>query len=1203
MASNSWKQYGGIYKTDKLHNVGIGTLVADKVLLRQKNLTEFTVQGTINVSQDAIIQGQLNLSGNANLTRDLYLKENAYIAKKLYFGTIVPDPASIYSYIYGDSTSSTAAFGVNTTTPKTVFDINATVPNVLTVRTSASTIRNILAENSTLNGVTTQADTGSASIGFFYGNVATSNSPNSSITNTAGNTITISSRSAIINSSGTSTINSLNGNTTIFSSGSTNMTSKVVASNTGVYNNILGELVTIYDTSNSLFLYDNYENLTAYTGTALTLVAKDNSSNTLLSIVSPNKGGLSIGGGAYTNDSARTMGLLGTTSTTGNFVPSQLLISGNNLVKYKTTTGFNTYAPRTENYVVDINGPTHIGNGELSTLLHVNFEILSMKMAKRYPSVGYIVGTPSSFLNSTFTATFAYTRNGGQSWTTSNILTTTTGALYNTANNYCVYAYNQNYAYIGTRNNFLYYTTNGGLNWTQVIDTDPGKVKIFNTIYILNSTNVSRPYRFAIGGFNQFVSKWQLFYYDTGNLELMPFGTTSIPYSVIDVSLSNINDSDGSGNFVYLVGSGIIKVDLSAEIPVQNYYINSGITYNSIFCYDTSYAVAVGQNAISYTRDSLTWSNSVVTGINGGLFNMRDIYIYDPSNAVAVGDAGVFVYTINGFQNWQIVPTGIINSSGLASIINGTNNKLRGIFMPDLNSFVITDVSTNFVSGSTRGNSKVIYGFFPNLFNRVNNKVLEASGNMQITGDILIDGSGQIMTTNRDFYLLNTIVQNITMGSSTTTINIGGESTSNIIPNTLYVDADVSLNSRLFVKGDVSFNSRLLLTGDASLNSRVFIAKDVSMGSRLFVSSDVSFISNLNVRGNITSNSTVYSTYYDSPTDNIKIGPATTSKSIYIGSQVNNGSANSTSLYIGNDNDIVYLRGEVFTQTTQNLNVYSKIIQLNDGENGNEASATAGIQIRDNSNDLQGFIKVASNMTAYNIKATQSSNILRLDNDSMVLNGGVTSGMVILTPSTTSHTGLAIDSSYVITVNNNVDGNYNGSGNFYVATKSILNGDVSLNSELFINGDVSMNSQLFVKGDASLNTQLFINGDVSMNSQLFVKGDVSLNSTLRVGNDVSLNAQLFVKGDVSLNSTLRVGSDTSLNAELFVKGDVSLNSTLCVGSDTSLNAELFVKGDVSMNSNLNLPNGGISIGKPTIKSGYVLDLSGNINHAGVVFQF
>ena len=1177
MASNSWKQYGGIYKTDKLHNVGIGTLVADKVLLRQKNLTEFTVQGTIVVTQDAVIQGQLNLSGNANLTRDLYLKENAYIAKKLYFGTIIPDPATSYSYIYGDSTSSTASFGVNTTTPKTVFDINATVSNVLTVRTTASTIRNILAENSTSNGVTSQADTGSASIGFFIGNVASSISPNSSITGTAGNTITVSSTTAIINSSGTSTINSLNGNTTIFSSGATNMTSKVVASNKGIYNNILGELVTIYDTSNSLFLYDNYENSDAYTGTALTLVAKDNRSNTLLSIVSPNKGGLSIGGGTYTNDSNRTMGLLGTTSTTGNFIPSQLVVSGNNLIKYKTTTGFNTYAPRTENYVVDINGPTHMGNGELSTTLRVGFEILSMKTAKRYPSVGFAVGTPSAaIVNSPFTAKIAYTSNGGQSWTTTNILTTASGGLYNTANRYCVYSYDQNYTYIGTRTNFLYYTANGGSSWTQVLDLTSGIIKRFSTIYVCNNTTAA-PYRFVFGGYltdNQDnVLKPQLYYYDTGNLNLMPSGTNPINYSAMDVSLGTINDSDGSGNFVYLVGTGIIKVDLSGSIPLQKYYINSGITYNSVFCYDTSYAVAVGQNTISYTTDSINWSNSVVTGVNGGSFNIRSVYIYDASNAVAVGDGGVFVYTINGSQHWRPVPSGIINSSGLGSIINATNNNLRGIFMPDLNSVVIADVSNNFVIGSTPGNSKIIYGFFPNLFNRVNNKVLEASGNMQITGDILIDGSGQIMTTNKDFYLLNTTVQNITMGSSASVINIGGESTSNKIPNTLYVDADVSLNSRIFINGDVSLNSRLLLNGDASLNSRVYIAKDVSMGSRLFVSSDVSFISNLNVKGNITSNSTIYSTYYDSPNGNVFIGPATTSKNIYIGSQVNNGAANSTSLYIGNDNDVVYLRGEVFTQTTQNLNVYAKVIQLNDGENGNAASATSGIQIRDNSNDLQGFIRVSSNMEGFNLKTTQSSNVLRLDNDTMVLNNGVTHGMVVLTPATTNYTGSVIDSSYVITVNNNIDGNYNGSGNFYVATKSILNGDTSMNSCFFINGDTSMNAKLFVKGDVSLNSTLRVGGDTSMNSRLFVNGDLSLNS------------RLLVNGDVSLNATLRMG------------GDVSLNSRLYVNKTSLFNA------DVSINSNLNLPNGGISIGKPTVTSGYVLDLSGNINHAGVVFQF
>jgi len=1209
--SNSWKQYGGIYKSDKLHNVGIGTLVADSVLLRQKNLTQFTVQGTINVSQDAIIQGQLNLSGNANLSRDLYVSQNAYLSNKLFFGTTTPDPASTYSYIFGNSQSSTGTFGINTLTPSTVLDINGTVQNVLAVRTSASAIRNILAQNSSSNGVTSQADNNSASIGFFYGNVATATNPNSSISATSGNTITITSKTAIINSSATSTINSLGGNTVIYSTGSTNMTSKVVASNSGVYNNILGELVTIYDTSNSVFLYDNYENSSAYTGTALTLVAKDNSSNTLLSIVAPNKGGLSIGGGTYAYDNTRTMGLLGPTSVAGTFIPSQLIVSGNNLVKYRTTTGINTYGPRTENYVMDINGPTHIGNGEITTVLHVGFEILSMKIAKRYPSVGFIVGTPSA-KSTPYTATFAYSMNSGQSWTTSNILTTASGGLYNTANNYCVYAYNQNYAYIGTRTNFLYFTTDGGLSWTQVVDSQSGTIKRFSTIYVCNSTTAAAN-RFVFGGYltnNQdSIIKSQLYYYDTGNLNLMPFGTSSISYSAIDISLGTVTDSDGSGNFMYLVGNGIIKVDLSGAIPVQKYYINSGVTYNSVFCYDTSYAIVVGQNTISYTTDSLTWSNASVTGINGGTFNMRSVYIYDALNAVAVGDSGVFAYTINGSKTWNVVPSNLINTSGMASIINGTNNNLRGIFMPDLNSFVISDVSTNFVSGSTLGNSKTIYGFFPNLFNRVNNKVLDVSGNMAITGDILIDGSGQITTTNNDFYLLNSTVQNITMGSSTSVINIGGTSTSNKIPNTLYVAADVSLNSRLFLKGDASMNSRLLLTGDASMNSRLLVGQDVSMGaklftkgdvsfnSRLYVGQDASFISNVNVAGNITTQSTIYSKYYDSSNSDIYIGAPNTSKSIFIGSQVNNGLSNSTSIYVGNDNDIVYLRGEVFTQTTQNLNVYSKIIQLNDGENGDAASATSGIQIRDNSNDLQGFFKVASNMTGFNIKATQAPTVVRMDCSSLVLNSGVTSGMVVLTPTTSTYAGVAIDSSYSITVNNNIDGNYNGSGNFYVATKSFLNDDVSMNSRLFVINDTSLNARLFVSGDTSMNSRLFLNGDVSMNSRLFVNGDVSMNSTLRVGSDVSFNARLFVKGDTSMNSTLRVGSDTSLNTRLYVGGDTSLNSRLIV------NGTSIFKTDVSMNSNLNIPNGGIAIGKPTVTSGYVLDLSGNINHAGVVFQF
>jgi hypothetical protein len=58
----------------------------------------------------------------------------------------------------------------------------------------------------------------------------------------------------------------------------------------------------------------------------------------------------------------------------------------------------------------------------------------------------------------------------------------------------------------------------------------------------------------------------------------------------------------------------------------------------------------------------------------------------------------------------------------------------------------------------------------------------------------------------------------------------------------------------------------------------------------------------------------------------------------------------------------------------------------------------------------------------------------------------------------------------------------------YTYGRSILQGDVSMNSRLFINGDVSMNSRLFIIGDVSMNARLFINGDVSMNGRLFLAG-------------------------------------------------------------------------------------------------------------------
>jgi len=173
-----------------------------------------------------------------------------------------------------------------------------------------------------------------------------------------------------------------------------------------------------------------------------------------------------------------------------------------------------------------------------------------------------------------------------------------------------------------------------------------------------------------------------------------------------------------------------------------------------------------------------------------------------------------------------------------------------------------------------------------------------------------------------------------------------------------------------------------------------------------------------------------------------------------------------------------------------------------------------------------------------------------------------------------------------------VSGDVSFNANFYALGRTILQGDVSMNSRLFINCDVSLNSRLFVNSDVSMNARLFVSddvslnanlyalgrtiqqGDVSMNSRLFINGDVSMNSRLFISSDVSMNARLFVSDDVSFNAnlyslgrTIQQG-DVSMNSRLFINGDVSMNSRLFVSSDVSMNARLFVFGDVSLNSGL-----------------------------------
>jgi hypothetical protein len=333
MSNTSWKQYGGRTRTDKFHNITIGTLVADQVILREavSSITIFdtsvTIGGYLEVSEyikaaNGNIIGHMNVGSYLNVGTDLTVNDNLYFNGKNV-------------YLYKNRTED--KLGLNTHSARTIFDITApnnTATDILTVRSNTSSIRNIIAENVNDKGIVVSANGSNSSIEFFNsGNTNASNRYDSKIMSSSNGTFTIDASYNIFTSTGTTVINSItsldiSSNTTanirsnsamkILSNSTTDISSistmninsntllNIIAPDTKIYTrlhitnrntqtNIFDETLVLYDTSCGNYLYDTYENTTYNTGKAMTMVTYGNTSNTFMNIVTPSKLGLSLG--------------------------------------------------------------------------------------------------------------------------------------------------------------------------------------------------------------------------------------------------------------------------------------------------------------------------------------------------------------------------------------------------------------------------------------------------------------------------------------------------------------------------------------------------------------------------------------------------------------------------------------------------------------------------------------------------------------------------------------------------------------------------------------------------------------------------------------------------------------------------------------------------------------------------------------------
>ena len=830
----SWKQYGGIRKNDKINNMGIGTIVADDIILRQVKVTTHIFDDTIVAKKDIQIDRNLDVSQNVDISGDMVVHQNIYglnyvLNTNRDISLNIENAGGFRSYISSDTSKD--YIGIGTNKPYAFVDISSVKIDSFAIRNNQPYIRNILTQNQNNSGIVLDTNGDTAGIRFFHRDVSNANAVprsniivdtfdstltlDSSFNNiTSRNTTTITSElstnitthngdismnaesiyitslsgdvyvssensTSIISISGDMDISSNEGNITISSNDATRMRSAVRISERDTISNLKNEPLTIYDNSQSTpFVYDYYNDISLTTGHSSVHVAIDNSSTTFSHLLTPDTKGLSIGGGAHVYDISRSMGFIGLATTDTSFLPVQTCVSNPSTVLYRTTMGVNTYAPRMNNYVMDVNGPTRIGNGELHPMVYHSSKITSIKSSREYPEYIFAGGRRDKTKDAdNLYPTYGFTStDAGESWKEVNVdeyikvrtndmfVHCTQKYAYTITSNARVNRYNFVKGHVDLYNRKLNDISVGGI-YVKHFDNDavdPLMITIGRDSSIDPSNNNLIFYtRINDNSFNVLTDI---------SSSAMNISSIDISSSVIDLSSSSLdislsaiingaefNDIDGFGDSVYVVGKiGIVNFNINettTNISAENLHVTfNDYAYNTVSAFDVSNAVIAGKNSIMHTTDAgENWTPDKVyinDEVYDASFNIKKVSMLKDGRGVAIGtytqtemETGIILYTLSGTGEWKDVP----NDRAFYSF--GNEDVLRS---PSINDFCIsangafafTNVTTD-VSNSggeelyNSGSSTIYYGKYPALFDVYNNNVLDVNGGMKVNGQIL----------------------------------------------------------------------------------------------------------------------------------------------------------------------------------------------------------------------------------------------------------------------------------------------------------------------------------------------------------------------------------------------------------------------------------------------------------------------------------
>ncbi len=1115
---SGWKKYGGTSQLEKTNNLTVKSLVTDNFSLRKFYLGDWDICGGLRVKDNAIIYKDTDLCGNLIVGKDTTLIGEFSVSKdtNLYGNLVVLNDAYFANSVYFDPCGNTllnainGGFGFNKFNPLATIDISSDRVQTVAMKTSTIENRNIYAQNVNSQGIVAGVDSGNAYINMFVDNA--------------------------MNSVGTGTFDaqlrySENGKFYIDVTNTMNVRPRTIFSSDLTHQGVVlpgndTDSVVIYDrgVSDEVYLQDVYMDSTFQTGTPLTLISKDVSSNAFMRTTNEMGNGFAVGGGEFEGQLMGSMNLVNGVEK----YPSMNIFSGD-LDKYlKTSIGINKHrvsknVDDSNRYVLDVNGPTKMIHQELLVGLDVSMQIFAMKFSIYDRKIGYAIGSPfNAILNvisPTYERYFLKTLDGGYTWTRTRIILASTGLPDSSLESvtslfYAIHAFSDNFVVIGGQGGFLYYTINGGVSWTKVsynVTTN------FNIVAIFANTAHSNTILCLSGG--KFI--------DTTAFTNMNSVQTVI-VTQYNSGLGNIFAVDGYQNVVYMVGDGGIQgytlgtggvINAGARFFTSNVFADVSVYYGSDGKY---HSVAVGNGVLKYVHaSSITdaWL-SPITSIGGFL---NSVYVFSEIFAIAVGNDGLVMYSVDGFVNWKTISHTELDAMGNGSIISGLS--LSNIYAVDnLTEFTILGDITSFIGGTQQGRAKVLNFYAPYFFNRANNYVLEASGSVIMSGDFHINDNGNIFTNSQSISVFPNVATEINMGNTA----IGGNTN---LRNNLFVVGNARINEKLivddytFLNSDVSVNANLYVFDVSARNMDLRGTRNsdgVGSGT-LIVQGGASIGKDLNVNGNLYINN--YLDVVDG-TDHIHFG-YTNTKKIYMGSSDNTDEiriGTSVSLTRGTDVDIyigsethsrvhilgnLLLPGSVTFQNQTNLEILNKNILLND-EGVPGSSYGAGLYIREDGSDTAGQILVNPNMTGFFLKAPRSSNTVNFDTNGMILPAGLGRGILTIVPTT------SLDGSNFTVARGVVD----------ISDIQLL--DASLNNRVMRNPVTTatqVNTQV-IDGKLSM-TGLYINkleAAVTSNAQVDITGNI-MGTRIGLGtSSVRSSYALDVSGNIYLNGFVDISS-------------------------------------------------------------------------------